>query len=326
MDIEFHYYITYVLARRTKFTPDEAFVLAYSSQYTDDNCYHYFVNRLDGSHYISEVSQTMDLTKPSLTRQTIYPVFHFMPGDSNSTTARREDGKIHPLNTIPGNQNASKLLDKALQSKDLYRIGVATHCYADTWAHQNFVGILDEFNRMRGIESTILPLCHAEALHEPDKVRNEWKDERLAEGLQLIDNNERFLDAAKHIFKAYWNRPGMVAETDKYSWESHWNDLLPQLKDAMEESFLLIFNSDVRKRAYGKLCEEGIPSYDPEAWRRAALDKRELEIDLFDRYWAKEGFDDSAWFQFQRAVDAHRRDALAILRPLFEKAGCPLHT
>jgi hypothetical protein len=37
MEKDFHFYITYALAETSGFTPEEAFTIAYSSQYVDDN-------------------------------------------------------------------------------------------------------------------------------------------------------------------------------------------------------------------------------------------------------------------------------------------------
>ncbi len=37
MNKEFHYYITYLIAARAGLCPNEAFKVAYSSQYVDDN-------------------------------------------------------------------------------------------------------------------------------------------------------------------------------------------------------------------------------------------------------------------------------------------------
>jgi len=37
MDIEFHYYMTYLTATRAGVTPADAEVLAYASQYVDEN-------------------------------------------------------------------------------------------------------------------------------------------------------------------------------------------------------------------------------------------------------------------------------------------------
>jgi predicted GNAT family acetyltransferase len=37
MDIEFHYYMTHLIALRAGFKPDDAFVIACASQHTDEN-------------------------------------------------------------------------------------------------------------------------------------------------------------------------------------------------------------------------------------------------------------------------------------------------
>ena len=96
MDIEFHYYVVYILARKAGFAKNDSYLIAYSSQYVDDNNYHYYINFEDGGHYINAVSQTMDITKPSAKRQKIYPLFHFLPGDPDRLTAKRKDGKQDP--------------------------------------------------------------------------------------------------------------------------------------------------------------------------------------------------------------------------------------
>lgn len=312
MDIEFHYHITYILAKKTDFSPDESYILAYSSQYVDDNTMHYYVNFTDGSNYLSEVSQTMDIIKPSSLREKIYPVFHFIPGDPESPTARRKDGRTHPCNTTPNSENARDILANAFESRDLYRIGVAIHSYADTWAHQNFVGFTDRFNAMKGYE--LLPnIGHADARHEPDKVDNRWKDGRLADGVEIA-NNERFIEAAKHIFSAFWKHRGKPDD----GVEAAWAGLEPSLVEAMKKTAFLSADHPARIKAYGEICPQ-IPEYDAKAWRHEAVDKKELETDIFDRYWAKGDFKAKNWYKFQEAVKANREYTLNKLRPLFEK-------
>ena len=71
MNIEFHYYITFILARKAEFSVENSYLIAYSSQYTDDNTYRYYINYKDGGHYLNEITQTMDVTKPSPKRQKI---------------------------------------------------------------------------------------------------------------------------------------------------------------------------------------------------------------------------------------------------------------
>ncbi|MCD6261998.1 MAG: hypothetical protein J7J52_03125 [Deltaproteobacteria bacterium] len=320
MNIEFHYNITYILARKAGFDPEDAYILAYSSQYVDDNDCHYYVNFKKGEPYISWVSQTMDITKPSPKRQKIYPLFHFIPGDPDSPTAQRKDGKTHPFNTTPDSENVRRILNRALETNNFYRIGVAVHAYADTWAHQNFLGIKDDFNAMPGLVETLLPnIGHADARHEPDLINNRWKDERLIEDLEIINNNDRFIQAAEKIFMTLLeHKNGSEAEA-----ASKWEGLRPMLLDSMDESYLLGADDRARKHAYLKIYPD-MPEYDKKAWRHAAVEKRDFEIDIFDRYWAKEGFYESHWYRFQEAVKAHRRDSLDILRPVYEQAEFPV--
>ncbi len=148
MDIEFHYYITYILAKESGFSSDEAAKIAYSSQYTDDNNKKIKVKKQDGSIYDNYISQTMNIARPINKLIRIYFCFHFLPGKCLSNSIKRIDGALHILNTTPDSEHAKTMLADALNTGNLYRIGLATHCYADTWAHQNFIGIKHAFGSM----------------------------------------------------------------------------------------------------------------------------------------------------------------------------------
>ncbi len=134
MDIEFHYYMTYLIALRAGFKREDAYTIAYSSQYTDDNNYGYRIEGQNG-HYENIISQTSDITKPREERLSIYPIFHFCPGTLSETRLqipRRADGKYHSMNTVPGNDNAKSILSDAVISGNLYRVGIGAHMYAPT--------------------------------------------------------------------------------------------------------------------------------------------------------------------------------------------------
>jgi hypothetical protein len=146
MDIEFHYYITYIIAKNAGFKNKDAFNLAYASQYADGNDAQCTLNKGSADEYRSYVSQTMCIWKPQKERLRIYPCFHFIPGEFESNSGLRIDGKLHVLNTTPNSKNANLILSEALKTEDIYRIGLAIHSYADSWAHQNFVGSEDVFN------------------------------------------------------------------------------------------------------------------------------------------------------------------------------------
>lgn len=325
MDIEFHYYITFILARKAGFSADESYRIAYSSQYTDDNTYHYFVNFNDGSHYLNDVSQTLDITKPSPKRQKIYPLFHFIPGGEECAGLSQFDGApYHEFTTIPDSRNAQVLLGAALASGNLYRIGIAVHAYADTWAHQNFVGFEHKLNGKGGLGRLIPNIGHADYMHEPDMVHNSWKDMRLRKEFSHIENDQRFLDAARAVFAKLWKcrRPPDNMRTALKKYDDL--QLERQLRDAMDETFFLGPSEMVRIKAYKKICrelDEETYGYDPKKWRHAAVEKLGLETDIFDRYWAKEDFFQSDWYHFQGAVKAHRKRALKRLKPLYAGAG-----
>ena len=155
MNIEFHYYMTYLIAARAGFDPAEAEVIAYSSQYIDDNDLIYNISGDDAQSYSNYISQTKNITKPKRKLFRIYPIFHFIPGDPLANSARRKDGKLHLLNTTPASNNACRILKTALQSDNLYKIGLAVHSFADSYAHQNFVGYYDEFNIVKSLQKKV---------------------------------------------------------------------------------------------------------------------------------------------------------------------------
>lgn len=157
MDIEFHYYITYLIAARAGFSPDDSYLLAYSSQYVDDNDIIFEVNIDSEDYYSNYISQTKNILKPKKKLFRIYPLFHFVPGEPFVNSARRKEGKLHYLNTTPDSKNARKILKSAFTSENIYRIGIASHAYADTWAHQNFVGYYDDFNAIKGLLKKAFP-------------------------------------------------------------------------------------------------------------------------------------------------------------------------
>ena len=324
MDIEFHYYITFVLCRKAGYSADDAHKIAYSSQYTDDNKKHYYVNYPDGHHFLNEISQTMDITKPSQKRQKIYPLFHFIPGgkEAEDTSCFDCDGETCFV-TIANSENANVLLKDALESQDLYRIGIAIHAFADTWSHQNFLGMKHDANGRNRVE--IIPnIGHADFFHEPDKIHNEWKDPRLEDDAEIVNNDDRFIEAARQIFTHLYRSNNTGSDDPAAAAKFVELDLEKQLRNAMNESYWIGWDSKARIAAYQEICEElGSEKYeyDSKQWRHAAVEKKEDEHDHFDKYWAKDNFVESEWYKFQMAVIAHRDDALDKLRPLYEQVG-----
>jgi hypothetical protein len=332
MDIEFHYYITRLIAARAGFSNQDARIVAWSSQYTDDNNTIYDIDRSLPTEYNNYICQTMDITKPRENLLRIYPLFHFIPGTPSAPAARRRDGSMHCLNTTPDSVNARLVMDAALHSDNLYRIGIACHAYADTWAHQNFLGYKNQFNAMKGTLVMVIPnIGHADALNKPDLIALKWNDERLVKN--SIDNNERFLKAAVCMFRrlAVHADPeitGKELRKRKKKLKDDIKSCIDPGEDKSENS------SDDRIGRYRKLsCETGyggseMDPYDEKLWMNEAVIREEYrpwdwsvntrpDTDTADKenyFWKdRDRYKQTHWHLFQEAVKEHQNSTWRIL-------------
>lgn len=306
MNREFHYYITYLIAREAGFPNNDAYIIAYSSQYTDDNMFPYDIDPGMSHPYMNYISQTVDLrNKTGEELLDIYGVFHFLPGSPSELScdpAERRDGQIHKLNTIPDSINARKVMDKAFSTGDLYRIGIATHVYADTFSHQNFVGTYDDFNSM----NVPLPnIGHLDAQHNPDIINRQWIDCRLIPANRSIRNRDRFMAAASCIFDLY--SAYLKTGNNKTTFQN-------ALSNAANSDF-----EHQRIQEYIKLIGPSFVGYNENAWFEAAVDFQMVSsvpdsgmsptVGMIN-IW-KSNHTASDWFKFQEAVKAHRQYVLA---------------
>lgn len=331
MNKEFHYWITGIIANHAGFSNEEAQVIAQSSQFVDDNDSHIEVydNKNDNiPSYTSNVSQTMNILLPKKELMKIYPIFHFIPGDQ-AVACKRTDGKTHPLNTTPDSSYAQKIMEYSLQnvvskrkSEDksgLHRLGIAIHAYADTWAHQNFVGWFSDFNAIAGHFPP--NIGHADAVHHPDMVSHRWDDPRLVDS--NVNNNLRFLAASQRVYQqllTYWR---LVGEQK----EDQWNAVKDNLTRIFDTTYSGDKNERVKEREseYKKLAPF-LAEYDANEWTKAALNveiESVSEGNFVEKYvWKntkeKAGTD---WYKFQESVKDHLICAGKILEPAFKEAG-----
>ncbi|MGJ3251084.1 MAG: DUF6765 family protein [Elainellaceae cyanobacterium] len=330
MDIEYHYYINYLVAAKAGFPPKDAEIIAYASQYVDENHKIYQINVGQSTAYANYITQTLNILKPKDELMRIYPIFHFIPGDPLAPTARRKDGKLHLLNTTPNSRNANLIMDEAIASDNLYRIGIASHSYVDTWAHQNFVGYYDVFNAMKGVLSSALPnIGHADAKHSPDWPALIWHDCRLVTSNAQVDNKQRFLDATRHLFYKY--RRCVDSSVSSQCLEHDADQLICDLDQAIGDYDTTNHRQGDRiqnylglseKRSYG---HQQLPKFDSRDWFDQAITQSVRGIDdrkagiiprfasFRDRYFWKENHTQSHWYQFQEAAKIHQTASWSIL-------------
>ena len=320
--------MTYLIARKAEYNEKKASKIAYSSQFIDDNNRIYKIEDSIGEYvYKNYISQTKNIlnTKRKLLR--IYPVFHFIPGDPAAETAKRKDGKMHVLCCTPNSKNANIIMERALKTKDPYRIGIASHSYVDTWAHQNFIGIFDIYNSVKaGLWSFISPdIGHADVLTYPDLPGKKWTDPRLVNS--KINNKERFLEAASFLFEHY----ATANEIKNISRKKE--ELISDLDfaiggvdndDSQRVTRKARYNQIAIKKEYGG---KFIKRYDKHEWFDEAVTTkirlfRDAKLPLGlkiieDKFHPKNfdyvGFKQSDWYYFQQAIKYQQRDALECL-------------
>jgi hypothetical protein len=320
MDFEFHYYITGIIAHEAGFSKEESETIAYASQLVDENSVIFDVqDKETGDIYSNYVSQTINILRPRKTLMRIYPTFHFVPGDPTAKSARRKDGKMHILNTTPNSELAQDLMYKAFNSSEhnrLQRIGITTHVYVDTWAHQNFVGFNDSFN---GFSMNPIPnIGHADVFLNPDRINLRWVDDRLVKS--DVNNNLRFISAAENLFHLYTN----YLKLNK-SW------------DVFGKKLLKIMNRPEQKerlKLYFKLAP-WLPVYDKFLWFNNSIEQEVSGLKdttneilakfiiLKDKYWWKEGVEkeNTNWFKFQEAVKEHQAEVLIPINDICKCMG-----
>ncbi len=278
MNREFHYYVIWYLASKAGFTANESSVIAISSQMVDDAKLPWSIEQIhaasDGSErrisdgsFLTEVTQNYVFWDRNIAKD-IYIPFHFIPGNPEACAFARSDKLHNPLAVSPDSDNARALLIEALSTGNLYRIGIALHAYADTWAHQNFTGTRENFNALElnsriasvKLAASMLPAVgHLQAGVIPDLPEARWYDSRLNPDRAHIDNTARFLGAARMIYRflrtsrrTSFDDEDFVLEPLRELWAGRTSSNYDAL--AVASDYVIYFD---------------VPSYDPNSWTTA---------------------------------------------------------
>ena len=198
MNAEFHYYSVYFLCLRAGMPEGRCANIAFASQYVDNAILAYEIED-GGFAYRSQVTQNY-LFWDDETLRGIYLPFHFIPGDLEAARRERVDASASRWTVTPDSPLSKELLVAALRTGDDFRIGIALHSYADTWAHQHFSGRTEQGNVVDP-SSPLPPAGHLQALRAPDDASGRWTDSRLIPELSRVDNGARFRAAARKIYR-----------------------------------------------------------------------------------------------------------------------------
>lgn len=258
--MEFHYYTTYFLALKAGFSDEEAEILAYSCQYVDNNLITYEITIPNpggkGELFVTEPTQNFGFWSDRFAEE-VYIPFHFFPGVSQEAALLRRDGREWEFVVTPNSPGAKEILVQALKSRDLFRIGIALHTFADTWAHQNFSGLREQGN-VTDPSSALPPVGHAQVFRNPDVYDLVWNDSRLK--VPMISNRERFREAAVKIYRYLCTFRGRDFQ-DEDQVIRRWEELFSSAREG----------SPTEERMADFIIEGHMTPYDRKAWLEEAV-------------------------------------------------------
>ena len=146
MNIDFHYYATYLAAIIAGYSHEESSEIAYSAQFVDC-CTRTFLISIKAPLSAATTQSQVELINAradllglqNITR--IWSSFHFLPQDLYAEKKWCTRGYRNKYRLICG-PNGDLLVEtvKLAKGKSLESVGLAMHVLADTWAHRNFAG------------------------------------------------------------------------------------------------------------------------------------------------------------------------------------------
>ncbi|MBC3918252.1 hypothetical protein H8L32_12245 [Undibacterium sp. CY18W] len=362
MQIDFHHAVTYIVARLADFSHEEAQIVAYSAQYVDDATNDGYIEFDTGALYsrIASAHKMLDYKNfNDLANHHAWIPFHFLPGNNGLPAGQGDDlGFIQRIICKPNSYVARDMVAECIQRKTdrnaLHRLGITMHVYADTWAHQGFVGVEDAINRASQLTSKhaehtsdsmgdsikdyfshlfdhakgefvagALPLGHGAVLSYPDRPYLNWAYTNGAGEVVNRDNPKDFLEAADHMciaMKSFRAGDASLSATG----------LTPEDKDKIDKLIRGTINEDgdirhatwlkaIRKAhfSFGKIDLTYVPK-GLNSWKHAALGTTEAKDTGNEDFIYNPNFLDSDWKKFHDALQMHR---LYVVQELLPKYG-----
>jgi hypothetical protein len=349
MQIDFHHGVTYGVARLAGFDPDDASTIAYSAQYVDDAVNEGLIRFNNGALFsrLSSAHKMLDYRNfQELANHYVWIPFHFLPGNGGLPAGQDPPGGyIDKLICRPNSLVAQQMVRDCIEHQEkpygLHRLGITMHVYADTWAHQGFVGTRDRINeasriidaegkpdhrlmdRLAGyFISEALPLGHGGVLSHPDKPYLRWGYTN-GRGEQIWrDNPKDFLTAADQMCQAMRRyrlkdpdaQVAGLPESDRNLIASMFTSIVDADKEVRHRKWLQAIAQG--KFSFGAATVSYL-SKGKSSWKFLALGtEKEFEQDN-EVFPYRAQFLTSDWKQFHDALQAHRLFVLNDLLPQY---------
>jgi hypothetical protein len=357
MQIDFHHAVTYVTCRLAGLSKPDAEIVAYSAQYVDDATNDGVLAFRSGERYVRATSahKMADIRNiDEADNRQIWVPFHFLPGAEPKTShPAGVSSFVGAMVCRPNSTVAQSMMRHVVRNKanafPLHRLGIALHTFVDTWAHQEFVGVVDDFNKVERLKvenrteltaelyqelngginqflrafTDLLPVGHAGAMTFPDLPFLKWSFIRANGQLVIRDNKNDFVEAAKHMFN--WVRrfrsdnhslPMIDFEpADKLAIQ----DLLWETKLIDGESRHQVWIDEIGNGRFSLGAENVtyVPK-GPGSWKSAAVGTNGYHDTPGQQFQFTDEFLSSDWKRFHDALHYQRNYVLKELLPTFK--------
>lgn len=210
MQIDGHHTATYVAARIAGFAFRDAEIVSYAAQYVDDATNagivqfrksDFLYSRIASAHKMIDYNNFVDVEN-----HLAWIPFHFLPGNGLLPAGETPvGGELEKLICRPDSHIARDMLRYAAQdmsrARGLHRLGIAMHVYADTFAHQGFVGSLSIANQVRDLTSGDAGL--------DKRIKDNTKRELFE---SIVGNVKNFFQVLGRVFSLMWHEKRFPAE------------------------------------------------------------------------------------------------------------------
>lgn len=353
MQIDFHFGVTYVLARLAGFGQKDAYTVAHSSQYVDDATNAGLIKFTDGSMYyhISSANKTVDKDNYNQYADHLaWLPFHFLPGNGGLPAGEGNDlSFVDRALCKPNSFIAQDMVAESICRKNtkhgLHRFGITMHVYADTWAHQDFAGIINDINLVKeldtphqklisNIEERLVHLHnelkgnlgHSGALEFPDYPYLKWSYVNGRNKPVKRDNPKDYAGAIDNMYAAMrrylLGDPAALTESIPAAEREKIIDLLTNTKDPDGEKRLDVWISAIGNGTFsvnGETISDKVEyiSKGKGSWKHAALGTEAEEDEPSWEYDFDHSFLTSDWRLFHDALLTHRFYVLTDLLPSY---------
>ena len=343
MQMDMHYYGVYAMARAAGMRVGPAEIVATASEYVDDAIWDREVLAEDGRCILTEMTahKLLDFKNAdNESQRKVWLPFHFLPGGEGDTSpaqliCRKDSG-------ISRAMVQRSIAFAADASYGAHLMGIMAHVYADTFAHDGFMGANHSYNaiesnsicldvtsdgildyiqkRAKGFKNKLLsyglsqffPLGHAAATTYPDRPYLRWRYVRAVDGKEVERENPKdYLAACKamhEMFKAYLER---VPKKGESGTAKRWKEIRNPVKELIE----IEGDKGTRIKAWKKAMWNNqlfggnakVPQYKGHKWSASIDDLEPLEI--------PKNIDKLPVYRFYQAVRIYRAHVLSNLLP-----------